>query len=83
VERQKLLAEQTTLTRDVQTLQEQLNSVESLNQLHEATIIEQKNHIDKLLVECKQVKVWFGLSDCRVDCVKEFVYLQLQQQVIW
>jgi len=56
-EKQKLLAEQKTLMQEVRTLQDRLDGIESLNKLHEAKIAEQKNHIEKLLTDCKQVTV--------------------------
>jgi len=56
-EKQKLLAERITLTQEVNTLQDRLDSMESLNKLHEAKIAEQKNHIEKLLPERKEVTV--------------------------
>ena len=55
VEKQKLLTEQLRLTAEIQTLQERIDNVESLNRSHEAKISEQQNRIDELLAEGKQV----------------------------
>jgi len=57
VEKQKLSAERITLMRDVRALQERLHSAEALNQSHETKIAEQKDHINKLMAECKQVAI--------------------------
>jgi len=55
VDKQKLLSERTTLTSEVQALQQRLDGTEALKQLHETTIAEQKDHIDRLMAQCKQV----------------------------